>query len=143
VRRSNDAENHTPPYRLIDIFRFLLVSLNIEAILQESALYRRRERLKKITDGVGLGDAYCGTIERIKAQDGDKSRLGTAALMWISHAERPLKEDELCRALAVEPGSRDFNADNAPSVSTLLSCCQGLITVDKEASTVRLIHFTL
>src|SRR5205807_6537139 len=28
-------------------------------------------------------------------------------------------------------------------ISTLVSCCQGLITVDKEASIVRLIHFTL
>ena len=28
-------------------------------------------------------------------------------------------------------------------MSTLVNCCQGLITVDKEASTVRLIHFTL
>jgi len=128
---------------LTRIFRFLLVSLNIEAILQESTIYRRREKLNKMTDGLGLGDAYSATIERIKAQDGDKSKLGVAALMWISHAERPLKADELCHALAVELGSRDFNSGNLPSISTLVGCCQGLITVDKEASTVRLIHFTL
>jgi len=96
-----------------------------------------------MTDGLGLGDAYSATIERIKAQDGDKSRLGIEALMWISHAERPLKADELCHALGIVLGSKDFNADNAPSILTLMSCCQGLITVDKEASTVRLIHFTL
>ena len=63
--------------------------------------------------------------------------------MWISHAERPLKVDELCYALAVELRSTDFNPDNVPSISTLLSCCQGLITVDKQESAVRLIHFTL
>ena len=63
--------------------------------------------------------------------------------MWISHAERPLQADELCHALAVKLGSTDFNTDNIPLISTLVSCCQGLITVDKEASTVRLIHFTL
>ena len=45
--------------------------------------------------------------------------------------------------LAVELDSRDFDVGNIPSISTLVSCCQGLITVDKEASTVRLIHFTL
>jgi len=65
------------------------------------------------------------------------------ALMWISHAERPLKPDELCHALAVERGSLDVNADNVPSIGTLLLCCQGLVVMDKEASTVRLIHFTL
>src|SRR5437588_8740411 len=93
--------------------------------------------------GLGLGDLYGATIERIKAQDGDKSKLGMAALLWISHAERPLQANELCYALAVELGSTDFNAGNIPSISTLVTCCQGLITVDKEASTVRLIHFTL
>ena len=96
-----------------------------------------------MTEGSELGDVYEATIKRIKAQAGDKSRLGMAALMWISHAERPLKADELCHALAVKLGSTDFNARNIPLISTLVSCCQGLITVDKEASTVRLIHFTL
>jgi len=117
--------------------------LNIEAILQESTVYRRREQLSKITDGLGLGDAYCTTIERIKAQGGGKSRLVIAALMWVSHAERPLTADELCHALAVELGSKDFNPGNVPSISTVVSCCQGLIRLDKEASVVRLIHFTL
>ena len=96
-----------------------------------------------MADGLELGDVYSATIERIKAQDGDKSRLGMAALMWISHVERPLQADELCHALAVRLGTIDFNTDNVPSMSTLISCCQGLITVDKQASTVRLIHFTL
>jgi len=123
--------------------RFLLVSLNIQAILQESTIYRRRNKLRKLTDGLGLEDAYGATIERIKAQGGGKSKLGMAALMWISHAERPLMADELCQALAIELGSLDFDADNVPSKSMVAGCCQGLIAVDKEASTVRLIHFTL
>ena len=95
-------------------------------------------------DGLGLGDAYGATIERIKSQGGGKWKLGMEASMWISHAERPLTVHELCDALAIEPpGSIDFNADNVPSIETLAGCCQGLITVDKEGSTVRLIHFTL
>ena len=143
VEGVNGTQTPIPNYWLIGILRFLLVSLNIESILQESTIHRRRGRLCKITDGLGLGDAYDATIERIRAQDGDKSSLGMRALMWISHAERPLKVDELCYALAVELGSTDFNPQNLPSISTLVSCCQGLITVDKEASTVRLIHFTL
>jgi len=96
-----------------------------------------------MTDGLGLGDVYGATIERIKTLGWDKSRLGIGALMWITHAERPLSADELCHALAIELGSTDLNAGNIPSISTLVGCCQGLIAVDKEASTVRLIHFTL
>ena len=96
-----------------------------------------------MTNGLELGDVYGATINRIQAQDGDKSRLGMTTLLWISHAERPPRADELCHALAVQLGSTDFDVGNIPSMSTLVNCCQGLITVDKEASTVRLIHFTL
>jgi len=143
VRRGNDTRNPTLHYQLIDVFRFLLVFLKIEAVLQESTIHRRREQLSKITDRLGLGGAYSTTIERIEAQGGDKSRLGMEALMWISHVERPLSADELCHALALERDSRDFNVPNVPTISTVLGSCQGLITVDKEESIVRLIHSTL
>jgi len=96
-----------------------------------------------MTDGVGLGGAYGATIERIKAQEGDRARLGMEALMWISHSRWPLNVDEICHALAVEAGSADINAKNVPSIRTLLNCCQGLAVVDKGSSIVRLIHFTL
>ena len=96
-----------------------------------------------MTDGLGLGDAYGTTLDRIKGQGGRKAKLGMVTLMWISHAEQPLKPDDLRYALAVEIGSSNFNSDNVPSIGTLLSCCQGLVVVDKEASVVRLIHFTL
>ena len=123
--------------------RFLLISLNIDAILQETTIHRRRQKLNAMTDGLGLGDAYNATLDRIKGQGGEKARLGMATLMWISHSERPLKADELLHALSVEIGSPNLNSDNIPSIGTLLSCCQGLVVINKEASTVRLIHFTL
>jgi len=96
-----------------------------------------------MTDGLGLEGAYGETLSRIKWQGEEESRLGVAALMWISHSERPLKVDELCHALGVEIGSADLDSDNVPSIGTLLACCQGLVAVDKEASTIRLVHFTL
>ena len=93
--------------------------------------------------GLGLGGAYEATIRRIKAQTGDGARLGMAALMWISHSERPLSVDEICHALAVQIGSTDINTNNVPSIRTVLGFCQGLATVDKGSSTIRLIHLTL
>ena len=125
------------------ISRFLLVRLNIDAVLQETTIHRRRQMLSAMTHGLGLGDAYDATLGRIKGQGGDKAKLGISALMWISHAERPLNTGELCHALSVEIGSPNLNADNVPSIGTLLACCQGLVVIEKEASTVRLIHFTL
>jgi len=143
VSKANDAESLAPRHLLIYMFRFLLIYLNIEAILQESTVSHRRERLTEITNGLRLEDAYDAAIERMKAQGGDKSRLGIEALMWVSHAERPLMADELCYALAVEPGATDFNAGKVSPMSTVVGCCQGLITADKEGSCVRLIHSTL
>ncbi|RPB04391.1 hypothetical protein L873DRAFT_1758874 [Choiromyces venosus 120613-1] len=96
-----------------------------------------------MTNGLGLGDAYSVTLERIKAQEGERARLGVAALMWICYSERPPRVDELSQALAIETGSSEPNTDNIPPISTLLGCCQGLISVDSAASTVRLIPFLL
>jgi len=130
---------------MADIFepRFLLASLHIEAILRSTTVARRKKTLKSVQDGVGLGDAYGATLERINAQDEEKANLATATLTWVCHSERPLQVDELCHALAVEIGETDFDPDNVPSIGTLLDYCQGLITVDAEASTVRLIHYTV
>ena len=121
--------------------RFLLVSLIMEAILREQKSSTRRERLKEM--GSALVSAYDRMLNRVKAQSGVKEKVGMAALMWVSHSERPLRVDELCHALAVEIGSADLDPDNVPPIETLLNCCQGLLVVDKEASTVRLIHSTI
>ena len=128
-----------------DIFecRFLLASLHVEAVLRETTISRRRKRLQSMKAGVGLGDAYGVTLERIRALGEEKAKLAMATLTWVCHSERPLEVDELCHALAVEIGSMDFDSENIPSIGTLLDCCQGLITIDNEASTVRLIHFTV
>ncbi|KAG0125350.1 hypothetical protein HOY82DRAFT_631732 [Tuber indicum] len=84
---------------------FLLVSLNIDAILQETTIHRRREKLSTMTDGLGLEDAYGAAIGRIKGQGGEKARLGLAALMWIfSYSQRPLKANELCPSLPMGRG---------------------------------------
>jgi len=122
---------------------FLLVFLNIDAILGEITLYQRRKKLDEMVRGEGLGDAYAATLSRMKAQPRNRSKLGMEVLMWVAHAERPLHIDELCHALGVEEGSVDLNIRNIPAVETLLACTLGLVTVERSSSTVRPIHYTL
>ena len=148
---------------------FLLVSLNIDAILGEITLHQRRRKLDEMTKGEGLGDAYAATVSRIKSQRAGKAKLGMEVLMWVSHSERPLHADELrhalgveegstdlnirnisplhvselCHALGVEEGSFDLNIRNIPAIETLLACSLGLVAVEKSSSTVRLVHYTL
>ena len=133
------------PELVANIFesRFLLPSLHIKAILRGTTIARRKKVLESIKDGAGLEDAYGVTLERIRAQDEEKTKLATATLTWVCHSERPLQVVELCHALAVEIGATDFDPENIPLIGTLLHCCQGLVTVDEEASTVRLIHYTV
>ena len=98
---------------------------------------------KVATAGVGLDSVYAQTLQRIREQKGDRSRLGVEVLMWVSHAERPLGIEELRHALAVEMDSTDLDPENIRPQDTILGSCLGLAVVDAETSTVRLIHYTL
>ncbi|RPB00713.1 hypothetical protein L873DRAFT_1788873 [Choiromyces venosus 120613-1] len=120
---------------------FLLVWLNIDAILAEP-IHRRREKLNQMIDGFSLGGAYDSTLERIQKLSGSKLKLAITALIWVCHSERPPPIDELRYMLGVEIGSLDINLDDIPSTRTLLGCCLGLVTTGKN-SKLRLIHFTL
>jgi len=125
------------------VCRFLLVSLNIDAILGEVTIGRRRRKLEEMTRGNGLNDAYTATLARLKAQKGYRSVLGLKVLMWVLCSERPLRAQELCHALGVEIGSIDLDLENVPALPTLLGSCLGLVTVEASSSIVRLVHFTL
>ena len=67
-------------------------------------------------------------MERIKAEGGDKSKLGMTALMLVSHAEEPLPGDELGHALSLELDYRfrgwqhTFNIDISELLSRAYSC---------------------
>ena len=100
--------------------------------------------LKKVaTTGVDLDNVYDKTLRRIKEQGGGRSRLGMEVLMWVSHAERPLRIDELCHALAIKMEASDLDLENVRPQDTVLRSCLGLAVVDSETSTVRLIHYTV
>ena len=123
--------------------RFLLVSLNVDAILEGVTIGQRRSKLEEMARGNGLSDAYTATLNRLKAQNRNKSVLGLKVLMWVLNSERPLQANELCHALGVGIGSRDLNPENVPPLKVLLSSCLGLVMVEASSSTVRLVHFTL
>ncbi|KAF8464666.1 hypothetical protein BDZ91DRAFT_821773 [Kalaharituber pfeilii] len=119
---------------------FLLAALHIDMILDELTTTKRRSALYNLPPG--LHAAYDGTIDRMR-ESPRRFELGMKVLMWIYLAEQVLKVVELQHALSVEDGAETLDPDNFPSKSTLLHCCCGLVTVDNETSTVRLVHYTL
>ena len=98
---------------------------------------------KVTTTGVDLDSVYSQTLQQIKEQKRDRRRLGMKVLMWLSHAKRPLRIDELCYALAVDVEATDLDPKNIRPLDTVLGSCLGLAAVDKKTSTVRPIHHTL
>ena len=115
----------------------------MDAVLSEATIHQRRQALRKMTNGLGLQDAYNTTLNRIRHQGGSKARLGIEVLMWLSHGERTLQSEELCNALGVELGAEDINIHNVPSIRTVLGCALGLVRMDENTSTLRLLHHTL
>ena len=115
----------------------------MDAILAATTIRQKRQALDRMANGLGLQDAYNTTLDRIRQQDGSKSKLGMVVLMWVSRCERPLGWKELRHALGVDLVAEEFTIDNVPSVRTVLSCTLGLVTIDENVSTVRLLHLTL
>ena len=98
---------------------------------------------KVAATGLDLDSVYSQTLQRIEAQEGDRSKLGIEVLMWVSHSERPLRIDELRNALAVDLETIDLDPENIRSEDVIIASCLGLVAVDQETLTVQPIHHTL
>ncbi|KAK6981179.1 Arp ankyrin repeat protein [Favolaschia claudopus] len=119
---------------------FLLVKLRMASLAAQTNI---ESLLKAITElPEDLSAAYVITIERINSQRKSYKELALKALMWVANAIRPLTVAELCQALAVEPGDRSLHFDKVSTIEIILAACAGLVTIDKELSVARLVHYT-
>jgi hypothetical protein len=115
----------------------------VDSLLDKDTKRNVRYALNNLARGSeALKIAYDGAIERIKGQLPGKSARAKDVLSWITYAQRPLTIDELCHALAVEPGDRELDEDNIPEVEDIVSVCAGLVTIDEESRIIRLVHYT-
>jgi len=89
----------------------------------------------------GLDNAFKETLQRIEDQPENRKALAMNALMWISHAKRPLLIGELVDVLAIKSSERSLNKRNRNSLRLVLECCFGLVTLDEESSVIRLVHY--
>lgn len=64
-------------------------------------------------------------------------------LLWISHAQGPLTVAELSEAMAVKSGNTSLDPRRRPLQNVMVECCMGLVTVDQESSSIRLVHYAL
>ena len=82
-------------------------------------------------------------MNRIQGQVQEHSQLAVSALTWISNAVRPLRLAELKEALAVQSEDHELDDEAIPDEALIVSVSAGLITIDAESETIRLVHFTV
>ncbi|KAG8525700.1 uncharacterized protein KY384_000460 [Bacidia gigantensis] len=120
--------------------RFLLARLLMDHLLSCTTVKQVKQAL--ISMPVNLADAYESTFERLLKQSPNKAKLATDVIGWVTHAERHLQIEELRHALAVEEDVDMIDQDNLTMMRTILQVSIGLLCIDVETNTVRMIHHT-
>ncbi|KAJ7016332.1 hypothetical protein C8F04DRAFT_1202503 [Mycena alexandri] len=119
---------------------FLLAKLYMQFLSTKNTIGHVREALKEAPKD--LYDSYHIALQQIEAQNEDNRKTARSTLLWVANAKRLLTVSELTTALAIKPGARSIDEDYLLDIETVLAVCAGLVTVDKESSVVRLVHYT-
>lgn len=134
---------------LVTTIRFLLAVLHTNKLASLRTTSKIQQALKGVPKKLydRLTELYVDTIERIKLQEEDDTKLGMNILQWLAHAKRPMKVDELCHALAVEPEQAssspcELDRGNILNANDLTEVCAGLVTVEEQSSVIRFVHAT-
>ncbi|KAF3284216.1 hypothetical protein TWF970_011436 [Orbilia oligospora] len=86
--------------------------------------------------------AYDEAMDRIIHGSKNLAQLAISVLSWITCAKRPLVTSELQHALAIQIEDHDLDVDDLIPIKDIISVCAGLVVVDKESDTIRLVHTT-
>ncbi|KAF7338853.1 hypothetical protein MSAN_02208300 [Mycena sanguinolenta] len=120
---------------------FLLAKLHIDSLMEKLTIRSVREALESIPDD--LESTYDEVVERINRQTKEYRKVAWLTLSWITNAKRPLRPSELREALAVEPGDKALDPENLVDDDTVISACAGLVVINGNDDTIRLVHYTL
>ncbi|KAJ6114520.1 hypothetical protein N7486_000298 [Penicillium sp. IBT 16267x] len=116
---------------------FLWVALQIDNLCTMCTDEAIRQAL------VDLPQTLSETFDRILRKfDSTRARAHQRSILQIIVAARqPLTPGELREALSVEPGDTTWNPSKLVNdIYGILACCGGLLTIDEEENTVRLVH---
>lgn len=113
----------------------------MRVIIEAMTRLEIRNSLRNLS--ANLGQAFSNSIQRIESEPRNRRAVALQALMWISHACRPLQIEELRHALGTQLGDRYFDIDNLLQPRFIIECCFGLVVIDDQSSVVRLVHCTL
>ncbi|KAJ6257088.1 Ankyrin-3 [Drechslerella dactyloides] len=120
---------------------FLLARLQMDSVCAATTIREIRHALKTMPSD--LRRTFDVALERVQDQSKQHAALALRVLAWLTHARRPFSVEELCHGLAVEPDTSSLDDENLPAPKLLVNVCGGLVSIDRESSTIRLAHLTV
>ena len=124
------------------IFRFLLAAFHLESLARK--INRKEVRSSLRTLPKTLDVIYEQAIHRLQSQAEEDVALAEFVLFWVVCARRPLSLLELQQMYAMTTliPEAALEDDDLPDGEILTSVCGGLILVNAEPGTIRLVHYT-
>lgn len=100
----------------------------------------RKALLSLASGSNAYDDAYKEALERIDAQPEEYKLVAEKTIKILITARRPLSQQEVCHALAVDIENEHVDVEDVYDIEVVLDTCAGLVTLDHESDTVRLVH---
>lgn len=123
--------------------RFLLAKLHLTTLLDKISVRDVKDTLKSLPRGFdGYDKSYLEAMNNIHGQRQGLRELALKVLSWICCSRRLLLATELQHALAVKEKHTEFDQMSVPDMGLIVSVCKGLVIVDGEQGTIRLVHYT-
>ncbi|KAL9034131.1 MAG: hypothetical protein Q9180_005577, partial [Flavoplaca navasiana] len=119
---------------------FLATKLHMDALSTKTNTKMLKRALESLSSDLHV--LYDHALLRIESQNQDHRELAEKALRWVAYTHRRLTVRALQEALAIDPDETDFDEEAMTPIGLVLDVCAGLLIVDKEYRTVRLVHYT-
>jgi ankyrin repeat protein len=121
--------------------RFLVAELQLPYLAEQTNKQNILSALNRLPRG--LEKTYDVSVSRITAQSNlENVALARTALMWLTFTREPLQTMALQHALTVKDDTLDIGEGDLPNVQMLVSLCMGLVAIEQESGTIRLVHET-
>ncbi|KAL9051871.1 MAG: hypothetical protein Q9162_005762 [Coniocarpon cinnabarinum] len=121
--------------------RFLLPRLHLNSINQMDNAQDIEDALDSLPET--YEQTYDEALQRIKDSEPFRSKRAFQIFSWLSFAFEPLSVEAMRHALAISPNRKQYLARALPDPEDMLSVCSGLVIIDDELMTVRLVHYTI
>lgn len=130
-------------------YRFLLAKFHFESLKSKSTIQKVKTALQSLPSGSNVKEStnktYEELMQRIEQQEDDSRALARHALTWVVFVHSPVTISGLLHAVAIMDNPElvvvptpDYLVDS----SHMISVCAGLLEIERETDTIRLVHYT-